>query len=158
MFTSNILSRLRQMKCAGCETMSTEMSGSQYLYPIHESVRHRLDPEYVEFYEQYLINLPQVTDQPISISRTASPIVAGGGKPLLVGKQCDFVVHRKHTAGPGIHVRAFFPEGQPPVNGWPAILYFHGGGFVFGSLDTENTICSHMCVRAQCVVLTVDYR
>lgn len=134
------------------------MSAPQYLYPIHESVRDRLSPEYVEFYERYLINLPQVTDQPISASRAASPIVAGGGKPLPVGRQHDLVLTRKITNGPGINVRAFFPQGQPPANGWPVVLYFHGGGFVFGSLDTENTICSHMCMRAQCVVLTVDYR
>lgn len=139
--------------------MSIDMSGPQYLYPIHESVRNRLSPEYVEFYERHLINLPQVQDQPISISRAASPIVAGGGKPLPVGKQHDFVVNRTCTSGPEIRVRAFFPEGQPPsADGWPAVLYIHGGGYVFGSIDTENTICSHMCVRARCVVLTVDYR
>lgn len=147
------------MNFAECEIMSVEMSGPRYLYPIHESVRDRLSPEYVKFYERYLINLPQVTDQPLSISRAASPIAAGGGKPLPVGRQYDFVVDRKYTFGPGVRVRAFFPDCQPPsTNDWPVVLYFHGGGFVFGSLDTENTICSHMCVRAQCVVLTVDYR
>lgn len=157
-FASDVFSGLCHIKRAGCETMSVEMSGPQYLYPIHESVRDRLSPEYVEFYERYLINLPQVTDQPIWISREASPIAAGGGKPLPVGRRLDLVLNRKCTPGPGIRVRAFFPEGEPPAAGWPAVLYFHGGGFVFGCLDTENTICSHMCVRARCVVVTVDYR
>lgn len=139
--------------------MSFEMSGPQYWYPLHETVRHRLDPEYVEFYERYLINLPQAQDQPISVSRAASQVVAGGNKPLPVGRRHDLLVDRKCTSGPQIRVRAFFPEGEPPsVHGWPAVLYFHGGGFVFGNIDSENTLCSHVCVGARCVVLTVEYR
>lgn len=135
------------------------MSDVRYLNPIHESVRDRLCSEYVEFYERYLINLPQVQDQPISVSRAGNPIAAGGSKPLPVGRQLDLLINRKHTSGPEIRARVFFPEGEPPIaEGWPAVLYMHGGGFVFGTLDTENTICSHMCIRARCVVLTIDYR
>lgn len=154
-----ISSRPCYLNCAGCEIMSFDMSGPQYLYPLHESVRHRLDPEYVEFYERYLINLPQAQDQPIAVSRAASPIVAGHSKALPVGRRHDLLVDRKCTSGPQIPVRAFFPEGEPPsAHGWPAVLYFHGGGFVFGNIDSENTICSYMCVGARCVVLTVEYR
>lgn len=144
---------------AGCETMSLEMPDPTYWYPLDKSIRHQLDPEYVEFYEQNLICLPQVQDLPLSVSRAASPIAAGGNKPLPVGRRQDLLVDRKHTSGPQVRVRAFFPEGEPQsVCGWPAVLYLHGGGFVFGSLETENTLCSHMCIRARCVVLTVDYR
>lgn len=155
----NVPSKSSYLDCAGCETMSLEMSGPQYWYPLDDSIRSRLDPEYVDFYERNLICLPQVQDQPLSVSRAASPIVAGGNKPLPVGRRQDLLIDRKHTSGPQVRVRAFFPEGAPPsVYGWPAVLYIHGGGFVFGSLETENTLCSHMCVRARCVVLTVDYR
>lgn len=40
-------------------------------YPLHESVVHKLDPEYVAFYNQYIINQQQVHYQPVSASRTS---------------------------------------------------------------------------------------
>jgi acetyl esterase len=40
----------------------------------------------------------------------------------------------------------------------PVTLYFHGGGFVLGTLDTHDNICRCICARAGCAVLAVDYR
>lgn len=133
------------------------MSGP--IYPLHESVRYRLHPEYVEFYDRHLISLPQAHLQPLSVSRAGSPVVAGGSIPLPVGHVQDYSISRKSTLGPNVVVRAFTPDGQPPSPaGWPVMLYFHGGGFVLGNIDTENTVCTHMCMRARCVVITTDYR
>jgi len=41
---------------------------------------------------------------------------------------------------------------------FPAVVFFHGGGFVFGDLDTHDTICRGVCVGAEAVVVSVDYR
>ena len=38
------------------------------------------------------------------------------------------------------------------------VLYFHGGGFVFGSLDSHDDICAEICHRTGYEVLSVDYR
>ncbi|KAK5087578.1 hypothetical protein LTR24_006618 [Lithohypha guttulata] len=85
--------------------------------------------------------------------------MAGGSNPLPVGQVQDYSIRRQSTTGPDVLVRAFTPDGPPPSPaGWPAVLYFHGGGFVFGNINTENTVCTHMCMRAQCVVITADYR
>ena len=40
----------------------------------------------------------------------------------------------------------------------PTIVYFHGGGFVIGDLDTHDQTCRRLCVDAEAVVLSVDYR
>lgn len=40
-------------------------------YPLHESVVDKLDPEYVAFYNQYIINQQQVHYQPVAASRTS---------------------------------------------------------------------------------------
>jgi acetyl esterase len=38
------------------------------------------------------------------------------------------------------------------------ILYFHGGGFVFGDLDSHGDICADICARTGFDVVSVDYR
>ncbi|MPW11684.1 alpha/beta hydrolase fold domain-containing protein [Paraburkholderia sp. CNPSo 3155] len=40
----------------------------------------------------------------------------------------------------------------------PVLLYFHSGGFVFGSLQTADAQCRALAVEAQCAVLSVAYR
>lgn len=40
----------------------------------------------------------------------------------------------------------------------PVLLYFHGGGFTIGSIDTHDTLCRILAGRAGCAVLSVDYR
>lgn len=57
-------------------------------------------------------------------------------------------------AGP-IPVRIYKP-GTPGPH--PLMAYFHGGGFALGGLDTDDAMCRHYCVEADCVVVSVDYR
>lgn len=40
----------------------------------------------------------------------------------------------------------------------PVLVYFHGGGWVLGDLDTADTICRFFALQADCVVVSVDYR
>lgn len=39
-----------------------------------------------------------------------------------------------------------------------ALLFFHGGAFVFGDLESEHPRCLHFADRAGCLVVSVDYR
>jgi len=55
-------------------------------------------------------------------------------------------------------VRVFTPEGEKPSGGWPGIVYFHGGGWTLGNINTENHFSSHVCKHARTVVVSVDYR
>jgi acetyl esterase len=59
--------------------------------------------------------------------------------------------------GPGgpLPVRFTLPEGAGPH---PVLVYLHGGGFVLGSLDSHDNICRVITNRAECAVLSVDYR
>lgn len=127
-------------------------------YPIHESVKHLLDPEYVDFYNQHVINNQQVHLQPVAASRTSGVLIPGAGPMLEVGKTQDLIVQRQATEGPAVPIRVFTPKGEVPAGGWPVMLYFHGGGWVLGNIDTENVVCSNLCARGNCVVVTVDYR
>lgn len=40
----------------------------------------------------------------------------------------------------------------------PAIVFFHGGGFVMGDIDTHDVLCRRLAASARCRVLSVDYR
>jgi acetyl esterase len=40
----------------------------------------------------------------------------------------------------------------------PALVYFHGGGYVVGSLDSHDSLCRNLAAMADCVVVSVAYR
>jgi acetyl esterase/lipase len=40
----------------------------------------------------------------------------------------------------------------------PILVYFHGGGWVLGGLDSDDPLCRDLCVRADAVVISVNYR
>lgn len=55
----------------------------------------------------------------------------------------------------GVRVRVHRPPGPGP---FPALVYFHGGGFVVGDLDTHEHLARRFCLGAAAVVVAVDYR
>lgn len=40
----------------------------------------------------------------------------------------------------------------------PVLVYYHGGGWVIGDLETHDVVCRTLCVESGCAVLSVDYR
>ena len=40
----------------------------------------------------------------------------------------------------------------------PALVYFHGGGWTIGDIDTHDVLCRSLALGARCVVVSVDYR
>lgn len=56
----------------------------------------------------------------------------------------------------GLRVRVYRPHVTASPS--PAVVFFHGGGFVLGSLDSHNDLCREVALRARAVVLSVDYR
>jgi acetyl esterase len=54
-----------------------------------------------------------------------------------------------------VPIRIYSPDSNGPL---PVIIYFHGGGWVFGNLDEADHICSAFCSRVPAIVVSVDYR
>lgn len=127
-------------------------------YPLHQTVVDRINPQYAAFYNKHIIENQQVHLQPIERSRASGTLIPGAGPLAPVAKVEDYSIPRQETKGPNITARAFTPQGPRPDKGWPVCVYFHGGGWVLGTVDTENVIASNLCARGKSVVLAVDYR
>lgn len=73
-------------------------------------------------------------------------------EPLPVARVEDRMI-----PGPAgeIRLRLYWPTATGPV---PAIVYYHGGGHVIGSLDTHDFIARNLCAGAGALLASVDYR
>ena len=79
-------------------------------------------------------------------------MVALAGEPESVAR-----IENRTVPGPAgeIPVRIYTPVGTAP---FPVLVYFHGGGWVIGNLDTHDGICRSLANRVGCLVVSVDYR
>ncbi len=57
-----------------------------------------------------------------------------------------------------IPLRLYRPLGTPDDRVLPALVYYHGGGWVIGDLDTHDTLCRELANHSGCAVVSVDYR
>ena len=61
-------------------------------------------------------------------------------------------------AARGIKARYYRPPGEKPGEPLPAAVYFHGGGWTCGDLDTHDSVCRGIAAQGRCAVVAVDYR
>jgi len=72
-------------------------------------------------------------------------------------------------AGPALRtvrdLRIDGPDGDLPIRTYrpaveepPALVFYHGGGWVLGTLDSADDVCRKLADRAGCLVVSVDYR
>jgi acetyl esterase len=72
--------------------------------------------------------------------------------PPEIGRVKDLV-----TDG-AIPLRVYRPAGVPDSARLPAYVYFHGGGWVIGDLETHDVVCRQITAEAGVSVVSVDYR
>ena len=80
----------------------------------------------------------------------ARPVLAP--EPMPVAELRDLAI--PGPAGP-IPARLYRPSSERTV---PALVFFHGGGWVVGNIESHDTMCRHLANRAGCAVVSVDYR
>jgi acetyl esterase len=92
------------------------------------------------------------------VGRVAEHILGGpGGKPLVLRIYTPMGVDGALAQGSSDRAAS---EGILNRGGGllPALVYFHGGGLVAGSLDTHDPICRALSNATGCVLVSVDYR
>ena len=40
----------------------------------------------------------------------------------------------------------------------PTLIYYHGGGFVIGNIETHDSTCRRLANKSRCQVISIDYR
>ncbi len=68
-------------------------------------------------------------------------------------------VEDRTLAGPGgkLPIRLYTPQSAGP-RPWSALLYFHSGGWMIGSIATHDPICRALANHTRCLVISVEYR
>ncbi len=78
---------------------------------------------------------------------------------LFAAQSAEPVANVENYSIPGpeepIPVRLYEPDAAGPH---PVLVYFHGGGWVAGSLDTHDSVCAALTNRVNCLTVSVDYR
>ncbi len=83
-------------------------------------------------------------------------LYAAGSGQRPAGEPVGDVAERGIPGPAGdVTVRIYTPFGDGP---FPALVYFHGGGFVVCSLDSHDGSCRALGNAARCTVVSVDYR
>src|SRR5262249_46560481 len=62
------------------------------------------------------------------------------------------------SPGGKIPVRVYRAAGTQSTDVLPVLVFFHGGGWTIGDLDTHDVVCRSLANRASCAVVSVDYR
>jgi acetyl esterase len=76
--------------------------------------------------------------------------------PVQPNLSVEKVVDRSIPGPDGdIPIRLYYPASDAPL---PTLVYFHGGGWVIGDLDTHHGFCHALAKTSGCLVVAVDYR
>ncbi len=67
-------------------------------------------------------------------------------------------LHVPARDGHAIPARLYTPREASWAEPLPLLVYYHGGGFTVGSVNSHDALCRLLCGEADCMVLSVDYR
>ncbi len=113
-----------------------------------------LDPQMNRILEEAAaLGLPAYQDLSPAEARKQMLTLAPPVDPLLAVKR----IEDRRIPGPDgeIPIRLYYPAGGPP---FAVLVYFHGGGWVIGDLNTHHGFCHALAKTSGCLVVSVDYR
>lgn len=109
-----------------------------------------LDPEAVQFLQQ-LQGAAPIWSQSISANRAAVGLLPGTPPHVAAIENTTL-----ELSGRSIAVRTYAPENSTGSD--PVLVFFHGGGWIMGSIDSHDHLARALCRDCRCTVVSVDYR
>lgn len=116
------------------------------------------DPEFIDMIAVLPTELADLSD-PVAIRDWRDQ-----GLSALLGTQPDRDDVQKEDrvvpgpeGAPDVAVRVYTPRAEPDGRR-AALLYIHGGGFMFGSVDMMDPACQSYCAQLDAVIVSVEYR
>ena len=113
-----------------------------------------LDPQMKRILEEAAaLGLPAYQDLSPTEARKQMLDLTPPVDPLLTVKR----VEDRSIPGPDgeIPIRLYYPSDDPP---FAVLVYFHGGGWVIGDLDTHHGVCHALAKTSGCLVVAAKYR
>jgi acetyl esterase len=115
-----------------------------------------LDPLVKAFLDRAAaIPRPKTWEVPPAVMRQsfAAMMQMAAAKDVAIGKVENFTI-----PGPADEIRARSYVPVAAVGPLPTLIYFHGGGFVAGGLESHDGLCRLFCAEGGFKVIAVDYR
>ncbi len=151
--TSSLLPRLKGLVARGALSLPTSVLRRLAGKPVVVDGR-TLEPEVQLLLKAMALEGPPIEAGPISRGRRLlreQAALIGGAQPI--GAVTDRTID-----GPGgpLGLRFYTPEGLSGRS--PALVFLHGGGWIYGDLDSHDALCRFLAEQAQVRVVAVDYR
>ncbi len=107
--------------------------------------------------EMAATHAPPLYEQPVAQARQALKAVTA--RYDLAPLEVAAVMEHRITGNNdyAVPVRIYQPHVKAGTQANP-LVYFHGGGWALGDLDTHHNLCRYLCARAGRLVISVDYR
>lgn len=93
-------------------------------------------------------DMPPLTPELIPMMRAHMAMMAAA----MPGTEIE---HVENLDADGVPVRLYRPASDAPL---PLLVFLHGGGWMFGDLDTHDAMTRHLAAASGCAVLGVGYR
>jgi acetyl esterase/lipase len=120
------------------------------------NILERLDPQLLKIVE-VMGKAPPLPFDNIPVARKmARQNFAAMKQPDLPGLLVKDLAVDGARGVPSVRVRIYRPEKSRAR--LPAMLWIHGGGYIFGDLDQEDALCRRNALAWKCVIVSVEYR
>ena len=121
---------------------------------VNDGVIRRLQPD-VSYLLEFVRSLGMAPLESMS-PNDARAVNAGGAALRPPGPDVGEIVDGMYPGADGeLPYRLYRPATPGPH---PIVAYFHGGGWVLGSSESDDPFCRDLCVRSNVILISCDYR
>lgn len=113
-----------------------------------------MNPIYIDFLNAFSVMIQQTKNMPLPEARTTSTNF------FIRDVIKEPIYQVDNTIIPGVDGNAIPLRIFTPLEGdhLPVLLFFHGGGWAFGSIEDSDPLCRQIANRGKCIVILVAYR